>query len=1065
MCFAQFSIFLDELDCRVWDMGFNYWRMIKHKKPFICLFSVAVALSSSMVHGQKKMLSERKVAFTVEEQLSKFKLPEGFVIELVASEENGLINPIDLTFDDAGRLWTQTARMYPLDPVAGIRFGQALKMMKDPNLDKKYPKVAEIQQLYKLEKKGKDQILIIEDPTKRSEGDLKVWADGLAIPQSIYPYKDGCFVAHGSEFFFLDDTNKDGKQDKVETMMSGFGFFDTHTMAHSIVRGPGGYLYFTHGALNSGKVKVNKTGQELEVTYAKNLRAKIDGSKLEIIGTARDNVWGYQVRSNGQWYSTSANDNGLSVLPTEEMTGISGIGGDSIREYQPLIDGVHKFRVGGTGISGLAFSEDGEYGFPEEWKNVAFLANPITNAISAVRIDRLPSGEIKAELLPNFLTSGDDWFRPVNIEFGPDGCLYIADWYNKVVSHNEISTDHPDRDRSHGRIWRIRHKDQKTFDIPNVAKAANKDLLKHLNGRTLWEKRAGWQEIVDRQAKELAPELKKMALDAALDKSVRIVAIWSLEGLNEYDEAVLKQLIADKDGDIVREAIRTLSNSSLAAAKVAEFIGDNIDSENAMVRSQSIRTLEEIGKADLNTIDLLVRASKPASTGGIVFGGPYERSFERFLARKALETYPKELTEYLASSMAKKQPAGNVLWAIQALPAELRVDVFVKVWDQATKGEIDKNTFIAVTKMLGNPKVLAAVRGTFEKRADELLPLAIENKSLIDGPAVSQFYVKQIAGLFAGDEAKQSQALDLVNDLRAPQHLKAISKILGSKGKSGLHRQAIEALAHSKGNHSSIYKAVAIGKDYGFDVRLHAMAALCISDAKSAGGVITKIVATLSDSEKTQLVRRLSFSKQGNTVLFGLWSKKKVNVSHWDFPSAGRAMKFFRKQKTAKAIYVQLQKKEVADRKALSERVEHYAKAVKTLKGDPVMGQALFGSCKGCHMVAGEGQKIAPPLDGSAARDTEHLLTAIVNPDEAMETAFGLYYAVRKDGLAVEGYLAKQDENGIVITVQGGQETFIAKSALLAHGSVSGRSFMPRSYGNLTDQTMADLLAYIKTLK
>ncbi|BDS05616.1 hypothetical protein NT6N_06560 [Oceaniferula spumae] len=1039
-------------------------KMIAPKNVLILGLTLTIA-SSPAALAQKKMLSERKTAYSVEEQLKKFKLPEGFVIELVASEENGLINPIDLTFDDAGRLWTQTARMYPLDPVTGIRFGQALQMMKDPNLAKKYPRVAEIQQLYKLEKKGRDQILIVDDPTKRSKGPLHVWADGLSIPQSIYPYKNGCFVAHGSEFFFMEDANNDGKQDKVETIMSGFGFFDTHTMAHSIVRGPGGWLYFTHGALNSGKVKVLKTGQELEVTYAKNLRAKIDGSKLEIIGTARDNVWGYQVRSNGQWYSTSANDNGLSVLPTEEQTGISGIGGDSIRSYQPLIDGVHKFRVGGTGISGLAFSEDGEYGFPSEWKNVAFLANPITNAISSVRIERLPSGEIKAELLPDFLKCEDDWFRPVNIEFGPDGCLYIADWYNKVVSHNEISTDHPDRDRTHGRIWRIRHKDQKTFEIPNIAKAANKDLIKHLNGRTLWEKRAAWQQIVDRQAADLAPELKKMALDTSIDESVRILAIWSLEGLKQYDESVLKPLLADKNGNIVRETIRTLSNSSLAPAKVAELIGDHIESENAMVRSQSIRTLEEIGKADDNTIDLLVRACK-SSVAGNEFGGSYERNFERFLARKALENYPAELSKYLATPAAKKQPAGNVLWAIQALPPEQRVEVFVKVWDQATKGEIDKNTFIAVTKMLSNPKVLAAVQKTFEQRSEELLPMAVANKSMIDGPAVSQFYQKEIAELFnSGDTQKQSQALSLVNDLRAPQHLGAITKILGSKDKASLHQQAIEAVIHSKGNHSALYQAIAADQSYGFDVRLHAIAALCITDAKSARGLVGKIVRTLKDDQKSQLVRRLSFSRQGNAVLIALWSGKQINASHWDFPSAARAQQLLKKNKVARAIYGQLQKQEVAERKKLSAKVKHYEEAVPKLKGNPAVGQGFFASCLACHAVGGQGQAIAPPLDGSAARDTGHLLTAIVNPDEAMESAFGLYYAVRKDGLAVEGYLAKSDDNGIVVATIGGQETFIAKSALLAQGSVNGRSFMPRTFGELPDQLMADLLAYIKTLK
>ncbi|MBK1829681.1 c-type cytochrome [Verrucomicrobiaceae bacterium R5-34] len=1039
-------------------------QMISHKNVLILGLSLITA-SSPAVFGQKKMLSQRKQAFSPEQQLKQFQLPEGFVIELVASEKNGLINPIDLTFDDAGRLWTQTARMYPLDPVTGIRFSQALKMMKDPNLAEKFPRVAEIQQLYKLEKKGRDQILIVDDPTETADGPLKVWADGLSIPQSIYPYKNGCFVAHGSEFLYLKDSDNDGKQDEFESVMSGFGFFDTHTMAHSIVRGPGGWLYFTHGALNSGKVKVTKTGQELEVSYAKNLRAKLDGSKLEIIGTAKDNVWGYQIRSNGQWYSTSANDNGLSVLPTEEQTGISGIGGDSIRPYQPLLDKVHKFRVGGTGISGLAFSEDGAYGFPKEWKNVAFLANPITNGISCVRIDRLPSGEVKAELLPDFLKCEDDWFRPVNIEFGPDGCLYIADWYNKVVSHNEISTDHPDRDRKHGRIWRIRHKDQKTFEIPNIAKVANQDLLKHLNGRTLWEKRAAWQQIVDRQATELTPELKKLALDRSIDQSVRILAIWSLEGLNQYDESVLKQLIADQDGDIVREAIRTLSNSSLPAAKVAELIGGQIESENAMVRSQSIRTLEEIGKADLNSIDLLVTACKPAAPGKS-FGGAYERNFERFLARKALENYPSELVQYLATDAAKKQPAGNVLWAIQALPAQQRVDVFVKVWDQATQGEIDQNTFIAVSKMLNNPKVLATVQTTFDKRADELLPMAIANKSMIDGPAVSQFYQKKIAALFnSGDEQQQREALKLVNDLRAPHHLKSITKILGSKSKSSLHQAAIEAVLHSKGNHAELYQAVAADPAYDFEVRLHAAAALCISDGKAARGVVAKMVDELNDAQKSQLVRRLSFSKQGNNVLFPLWNQKKITPKHWDYPSAARVAQLQKRNKTAKAIYAAMKKQEMADRKKLTEKAEHYAKVVDQLKGNPMVGQGLFGSCLACHAVGDQGQKIAPPLDGSASRDTEHLLTAIVNPDEAMESAFGLYFATRKDGLGVEGYLAKRDDNGIVIAIPGGAEVFIARSSLIADGAINGRSFMPRGFGELPDQTMADLLAYIKTLK
>src|SRR5690606_22233660 len=140
-----------------------------------------------------------------------------------------------------------------------------------------------------------------------------------------------------------------------------------------------------------------------------------------------------------------------SVVPLEAGAAFPGIGNEKFRAYQPFYPPVHNFQVGGTGLSGLAFSEDDTGGFPEQWKNVGFLANPITNSINGVRIVQKEDGTIVSEKVVDLLVSDDDWFRPVNITFGPDGCLYIADWYNKIVSHNEVPTSHPDRDKKHGR--------------------------------------------------------------------------------------------------------------------------------------------------------------------------------------------------------------------------------------------------------------------------------------------------------------------------------------------------------------------------------------------------------------------------------------------------------------------------------------------------------------------------------------------------------------------------------------------------------------------------------------
>jgi hypothetical protein len=106
------------------------------------------------------------------------------------------------------------------------------------------------------------------------------------------------------------------------------------------------------------------------------------------VNSGLNNIWGFQLRHNGQWYGSEANDMGYSVVPLEPGTGFGGIGNDRLHPYQPWIPPLHDFRVGGTGISGTAFADDASGSFPSPWKDVAFLANPITSTINAVKIVR-----------------------------------------------------------------------------------------------------------------------------------------------------------------------------------------------------------------------------------------------------------------------------------------------------------------------------------------------------------------------------------------------------------------------------------------------------------------------------------------------------------------------------------------------------------------------------------------------------------------------------------------------------------------------------------------------------
>ncbi|MDX1681209.1 MAG: hypothetical protein R3242_10815, partial [Akkermansiaceae bacterium] len=543
----------------------------------------------------KKTQSERTEALTPAEQAKTFKLPEGYVIELVASEKDGVINPIDLAFDDRGRLWTQTARMYPLDPVQDIQWNELLKLMKDKEAQQRNPNFKRVLDLYQGETRGEDGILILSGLYGDGEAKVSIFADGLTIPQSILPYRSGAFVAQGSELFFLDDRDGDGVADHREPILTGFGFTDSHTMVHTLVRGPGNWVHFSQGALNMGEVTAVKSGAKADFDYSKIGRFSIDGEKLEVVSSGLNNIWGFWMRPNGQWWGSEANDQGWSVTPLEPGSSFKGIGNQTIRPYQPLFPKLHPFRVGGSGISGLAFCDDLKGGFPTEWKDVAFLANPITNAINAVRIVRKPDGSISAEHLPDFLRCEDDWFRPVNIEFGPDGCLYIADWYNKIVSHNEVPRSDPSRDKKHGRIWRIRHTGTEPSTVPDLTQADAGPLVQSLSSPNAWEKRAAMNQIIERGMQDLARPLKALAADRAAHPHSRIHALWSLEGLGHFDLMLMARLLLSDEDNVRREAVRATARLAPSLEILNPALAAMIEDPNPMVRSATLRAIAERG--------------------------------------------------------------------------------------------------------------------------------------------------------------------------------------------------------------------------------------------------------------------------------------------------------------------------------------------------------------------------------------------------------------------------------------------------------------------------------------
>jgi putative heme-binding domain-containing protein len=1034
-------------------------------------FLLVMSLNPKAFAQAKKTQSVRTQIYTPEQELAGFKVPKGFVIELVASEKDGVINPIDLTFDDAGRLWTQTAMMYPLDPIADIQWNDLLKLMDDPEAQKNHPNFKRILDLYQGKTKGADKILVLSDLYGKKPVKTNIWADGLTIPMSLLPYKNGAYVVQGSELFFLNDTNQDGKADQRTPLLTGFGFTDTHTMAHVLIRAPGDWIHFSQGALNKSGVSSLKSDVKLKIDYSKIARLSLDAKKMELVSSGLNNIWGFQLRGNGQWYGSEANDLGYSVAPMEPGSGFPGIGNERLSPYQPFIPSLHEFRVGGTGISGTAFADDASGSFPDEFKNVAFLANPITSSINAVQIVRNPDGSVSAKHLPDLLTSQDDWFRPVNMEFGPDGSLYIADWYNKIISHNELPTTHPDRDKSHGRIWRIRHISQKPRLIPDLNVVKTEELVNHLKSPSLWEKRAAWHQISDRpisETKSLAADLVAMASDQSQDEVTRIHALWSLEGIKHDDAQLLSSLLKSPLHDLRREAVRSLASFSLNPAEVASSVKELIEDKNPAVRSQVLRTLSEVGGADRSVIDILVRACKPEIPGNAM-GGAYERKFERFLARKALEQYAVELQTYINAPIAKNIPIENILWAIQALPAGQKEIAFLKFWPESNLTTLDESTLTAISEMLKNKEIYEAVKGIIQNpvNAANVVSIALQNQARVQSPEMANMLLVPVNTLLRSEsQANIDLALDAIGRFKMDKLREDVIFFINDQTPDNTLKLALKGLEINPKASQEVFMRIVQNKKLSFEVRAAALNSLSKASPREGELALIKWIPDLQATEKTELVSILSSSSQSAAVLMNVYGQKGLDMSAFNLSSAERIVNTHKSDPRGQAIIEGVKKREEEKKKAFEGDLSRYMAIAKKNGGNPAEGKTLFQTCLLCHQVGSKGQNIAPALDGSASREYEALLTAILNPDAAVESSYAVYRVRKKDGQSVEGYLVNKDARGTTLAFMGGSRVFIDAGSIQNQGFLGGRSFMTKGLiDNYTDKQVADLLSYIRTLK
>ncbi|MBM3846800.1 MAG: c-type cytochrome, partial [Verrucomicrobia bacterium] len=601
-----------------------------------------------------------------EAQKARFTLSPGFEIELVASEDSeaGIGKFVAVDWDQQGRLWTMTALEYPVDA------------NESPD---------QARELYSS--KAKDKVLVFDRDSTSPTGysrKPRVFADGLAIPLGILPYRNGAYVQHGTEIVFLTDSDGDGRADNRETILGGFGVQDSHLFPHQFTRGPGDWIWFAQGAFNYGKVRTRR-GQEIQFDQTRMARFRYDGSEFDITSQGPCNIWGLFITKEGVTWIQEANDFGYPAMVFHEHANYPGCSQAQWKSYAPEFPPTAPhFAVGGTGLSGLAISDVGYW--PEGYANRIFVANPITRKIQAIGIDGAgPRPPIS--LLGDFVLSSDEMFRPVALRLGPDGCLYIVDWYNKIISHNEVARNHPERDKKRGRIWRVKHRGTPALEVPNFERLPAEQLVSLLGAPNTTQSHLAWQAIGDRKLNSLAPQLGAIVRDNAQPAGRRIAALWAMEALGAERLDALRSLVKASHPDLRRESLRAMAEVKAPIQHLAPHLATALTDSDASVRAEAGRSAGRLLLRDTTerdgldephpSIAILVALARPSLEGPtakstqhgrvIKVGEAYEREFERYLARLFLEQRPNHVAAFLDSPAGSVMPVENRIVAALSL--------------------------------------------------------------------------------------------------------------------------------------------------------------------------------------------------------------------------------------------------------------------------------------------------------------------------------------------------------------------------------------------------------------
>ena len=508
---------------------------------------------------------------SAQEQLKKFELAPGYQIELFASEEQfpQLANPVSINFDNKGRLWVATMESYPH---------------------------------WKPKTKLDDKILIFEDEDSDGKADrCKVFADGLHQPTGFEIGDGGAYIAVQPDILFMKDTDGDDKADFSERRLVGFDSADSHHGIAAFQWGPAGTLYFQEGTFKFSQVEspygLKRLGEAGIWKY--NTRTEKFGVHVSYTFS---NPWGHIFDRWGQdFIGDASNGNSYWAAPISghleyPMKHPGGSHDGRVREQVGKPRG-YRFRTlykqRTRPLAGCEIVSSSH--FPDDVQGNWLVTNCIgERTVLSHKIEERESGFWGTET-PAIVSCSDGNFRPVDIEFAPDGSLYIVDWHNALIGHLQHNLRDPNRDHSHGRIWRVTHKDRPLVKPAKIDGASIPELLELLKVYEDRTRGRAKRELAMRDSDEVIAAVGTWL--ESLDKTdpefehQQLEALWIHQMHNRLDETLLDRVLNSKDHRARAAAVRVLSFSLDQIEDPLKRLKKHIADSHPRVRLETVRAL------------------------------------------------------------------------------------------------------------------------------------------------------------------------------------------------------------------------------------------------------------------------------------------------------------------------------------------------------------------------------------------------------------------------------------------------------------------------------------------